>query len=282
MDLIIGAADNYTWQQVKPWAKSIRQTGFDGEVVLIVYRVPNELIEQCEANGVIVVEATSDDFIQPINHNKMGLATQAHQLRNFHMWQFLRTEETDYRYVIVTDTRDIYFQTNPSQWLDRMFDEEYDIMLPSEAILFEKEDWNAKMVKDAFGPYLWEYVLRDKPACNSGTFVGKRKAMQEMLLTMYLVAKNIGMSGIDQGTLNVLGHTAFRDRTYVCGMNLGWACQCGTVLDPTKAYLWERLYEPQPKIIDHVVLNSMNNPFVIVHQWDRVPELRQLVEARYA
>ncbi|KKL84482.1 hypothetical protein LCGC14_1964270, partial [marine sediment metagenome] len=37
-DLLFGAADHYTWEQIRPWAKSIRESGFDGQVVLLVYR----------------------------------------------------------------------------------------------------------------------------------------------------------------------------------------------------------------------------------------------------
>jgi hypothetical protein len=282
-DLIIGAADNYSWPQLKPWATSIKNSGFDGDVVLITYRVTQEAIDNCVKLGIKVMSAMHHDFGEAIDHGAMGLETQAHQMRNFHMWQYLTQTEVDYRYVVVTDTRDIYFQSNPSKWLDENFIySDYDIMLPSEAITFEKEEWNARMVQRAFGPFLWEYVLKDKPACNSGSFLGRKERMKNLLLTMFLVAKRIPLSGIDQGTLNVLGQTLLKDEAWVCPMDEGWACQCGTVLDPTKPFLWERLHEPQPHIReDGIVVNSKDEPYVIVHQWDRVPELKKVVAEKY-
>ena len=282
-DLLIGAADNYTWDQLRPWALSIKETGFEGDVVLLAYRISSEAIVECEKAGIVVLKATLDDFARPIDHGKMGLSTQAHQLRNFHMWQYLMgaAEPDEYRYVIVSDTRDIYFQRNPSLWLDLHFPFGKKIMLPSEGIMLDKEDWNANMIKQAFGPFVWEWIMKFRVACNSGSFVGERYAMQNMLLAMHLVEKHIGMSGIDQGTLNVLGATAFADQIEVCTMDRGWACQCGTVLDPTKSFLWDRLHEPRPHIGDIEVTNSKGDPFVIVHQWDRVPELKDRVNGWY-
>lgn len=284
-DLIIGAADNYDWNQVKPWALSIKASGFSGKVVLIVYRVTPELIEQCEKLGIEVIRAEYDDFGNVIDHNRLGLQTQSHQLRNFHMWQYLVESAIQCRYVIVTDTRDVYFQRNPSEWLDEGFNRNHDFMLPSEGITFENEEWNAMMVQKAFGSYVWEYLMKKRTTCNSGTFVGKLEAMKELLLAMHLVTRNIGLSGIDQATLNVLGEVAFKNRTFVMSLDSAWACQCGTTLDPTKSYLWKRLYEPQPRVVkafgELCVVTSKSVPFVMVHQWDRVPELKSYVEKKY-
>ena len=33
-DLIIGGASNYNWDQLKYWVNSIKQTGFEGDIVL--------------------------------------------------------------------------------------------------------------------------------------------------------------------------------------------------------------------------------------------------------
>lgn len=280
--LVIGAADNYTWNDVKPWVLSLQDSGFQGKQVLIVYRVTDELILKCAENNVEVVRATHDDLAQRIDHGKGGLATQSHQLRNFHIWQYLQsTDISEYEYVVITDTRDIYFQRDPSEWLTENEQTLVNINMPSEAITFEKEDWNGRMLRDAFGPYIYK-ELKDVVACNSGSWFGRRPYIDRMLLTMYLIEKDIAMSGIDQATMNVVGNMLFSDDSQIIAMNDGWGCQSGTVLDPTKSYLWERCCEPRPLIQeDGIVVNSSESPFVLVHQWDRVPQLKTMITKRY-
>ena len=83
-DLLFGAADNYTWSQIKPWAQSIRDSGFDGEVVLLVYRGDTDVIAvECEALEINVLNTDSDNWGRTIDHNAGGRDTQSHQMRFF-------------------------------------------------------------------------------------------------------------------------------------------------------------------------------------------------------
>jgi hypothetical protein len=112
--------------------------------------------------------------------------------------------------------------------------------------------------------------------------VGRGYAIKDLLLVMYLISRYIALSGIDQGTLNLLGQTMIRNVSVIQPMNSGWCCQCGTTLDPTKSFLWNRLREPQPKILtDGTVVNSYEHPFALVHQWTRVPQLKEHVERKF-
>jgi hypothetical protein len=68
-DLIIGAADNYEWQHVRIWATSIKQSGFEGDVVLLAYRVTEELVRKCQELGIYVVQVDHDETGAPINNH---------------------------------------------------------------------------------------------------------------------------------------------------------------------------------------------------------------------
>jgi len=279
-DCIIGAADNYNLKHLLPWIESLSTCGFEGEKVLIVYRVTDGVIKYAIDRGFKVIQIDHNEYDERIDHYKGGLTTQAHQLRSFHIWQYLSEIEECYRFVMVCDTADVYFQTNPSDWLDHNFSNSHELMLPSEAILFTNEEWNRDMVLKAFGPYIFHYELEDKVACNSGTFVGRHKTMKNMNLIMFLVARNMNQSGIDQGTLNIVGRLI--GSSFVEPMDGGWAAQMGTVHDPTKNWLWNRLEEPRPIIDDEfVVRTSKGEPFVVVHQWARVPQLKQFISQKY-
>jgi hypothetical protein len=61
-----------------------------------------------------------------------------------------------------------------------------------------------------------------------------------------------------------------------------WACQLGTTADPSKIEQFAPLLvEPTPKFENGEVVTSTGNPFTIVHQYDRVPEWKQIIEAKY-
>jgi hypothetical protein len=272
-NLVIGAADNYNWQQLKPWATSIKASGFQGDVVLLAYRIAPDVVPNMEQLGIQVYQITHDDEGSLIDHHKGGLPTQTHKLRNFHMWQFLK--ENDYGMVAVTDTRDVYFQENPDDLLNE-FATEFPNMVavPSENVKFCDEPWNYEMVRKFFGPWVASMVW-EKSTCNSGTFFGPAKLMASTMLTMYFIQKGFNATGVDQPTLNFLAYT--NPQTYVIlDHDSGWACQCGTTLDPNKPHFQTAQITGKPRIEDGKVLTSDGSPFVIVHQYDRVPELAHL------
>jgi hypothetical protein len=62
----------------------------------------------------------------------------------------------------------------------------------------------------------------------------------------------------------------------------GWACQLGTTADPSKLEQFKPfLLEPSPIMVDGEVATSSGNVFTIVHQYDRVPEWKKVIEEKY-
>jgi hypothetical protein len=63
----------------------------------------------------------------------------------------------------------------------------------------------------------------------------------------------------------------------------GWAAQLGTTADPSKIEQFRPfLLEAEPKMNDDKVTTSTGKIFTIVHQYDRVPEWRKIIEENYA
>ena len=61
-----------------------------------------------------------------------------------------------------------------------------------------------------------------------------------------------------------------------------WAAQLGTTADPSKIETFRPLLlEAEPKMEDGKVVTSTGNEFTIVHQYDRIPEWRSIIEAKY-
>ncbi len=56
-DLIIGAFTNYTdYDVLKPWVQSIKDTGFDGDIVLVAIEATNDIVKKIEAEVLKLFE----------------------------------------------------------------------------------------------------------------------------------------------------------------------------------------------------------------------------------
>ena len=67
-----------------------------------------------------------------------------------------------------------------------------------------------------------------------------------------------------------------------CKSEDGWACQLGTTADPSKIEQFKPfLLEATPKMISGNVTTSRGKDFTIVHQYDRVPHWRSVIEGIY-
>ena len=59
-------------------------------------------------------------------------------------------------------------------------------------------------------------------------------------------------------------------------------CQLGTTVDPSKIDVFKPLLlESSPTLVDKQVTTSTGEPYHIVHQYDRVPEWKKIVEEIY-
>jgi len=278
-DLLIGAADLYNWDKVKIWVQSARQSGFSGDIVLLGYRLTKDVATNAKQYGVDVYEIDYDSFGNPIVHEGSGIPTQCHQLRFFHAWQFLLENHTKYNNVIITDVRDVVFQKNPSEYLLSVLTDEQPILISSEGILFKDEPWNLQNLIKGFGPIIAEQ-LRDKVAHNVGVLAGKSLAMKNLFLSLY--SNTVGRYvPSDQSSFNILLYEGLLTSYISSNHNDSWACQCGVTLDPEKPYYIPLLLEPQSVIKDGLVYNHKGELFHIVHQWDRIPQLKSYIQGKY-
>lgn len=289
-DVLIGAADLYEWHHIKPWALSIKESGFTGDIWLIAYRVNPDVIAICEANGINVYQVNHDQYLQSIRHAQQGSPTQAHNLRFFHAWELLKRLENPYRYVIMTDVRDVVFQRNPSEWLHNREDhlQREWFVAPSEAILYRDEEWGTDNMVKGHGPILYDMVAKDQLCVNVGTIAGTAKCMHSLFLMIYYMTVGRHYPA-DQSAFALIVHQLKPWMTVLADGKSAWAAQIGTTLDPTKAWLHSRNVEPQPQILNGLVYSVWGKTladaeaemYTIVHQWDRHPELKKVISERY-
>ncbi len=271
-NLIIGAFSGYSYKQLCPWIKSLEESGFVGDKVLIVFgQIATETATQLREHGIELVAATPSKL--PIHVDRFG-----------HMYDYLETRFSQYKYVITTDVRDVYFQANPVTWLSTFLGE-YDMVTGSECIQYCHEPWGNQNLLETYGPYFYE-KFKNNTIYNVGVLGGTAEFMKDMFFHIYQASLNRPIPIVDQAVFNVLIQSKpFRECTKFAKQEYGWACHAGTVADPTKlAHFKPYLLENEPKVKDNLVYANSGPMYLccIVHQYDRVPAWKKYIEEKYS
>lgn len=289
-DLVIGAITGYKWDQIKYWVNSLDQSGFSGIKAVLAYNVDYGTLEELSKRGYVILAFQKDDTNGRVtypNHN-FNIVVD----RFLHYYLMLDTPENraSIRYVVATDVKDVIFQRNPSEYLDIADMRCQDLVVSSEAIAYQHEPWGANNLLKSFGPIMYE-KHKQETIINCGVLAGKFNVFMGLCKSIYLLSSGTiqhvpGGGGPDQAALNLLLSTAVYDHITDITTHRGhWAAQLGTTLDPQKIDAYKPfLTEPQP-IWDwtaNEMINATGEKFTIVHQWDRVPEVKSAVERIYA
>jgi hypothetical protein len=291
-DLIIGAASNYTWDQLKYWVNSIRKTGFDGDVVIVGTNMSADTINKLSDAGVILslygTMTEAGDMVSP----KSGAP---HVERFFYLWNYLnQLEDGEYLNVVTTDTRDVIFQSNPIDWILENSGTSL-LIASSEGMVYENEPWGNNNLLETFGPF-FHNTLKKNTIYNVGTIGGEMQTVKGLLSLIFHLSINRPIQIVDQAVYNfILNTPPFNYDTLFTNNSDSWAIQLGTTIgaiesgkgdlglmfkkNPSK---YATIYEDnQPMIEDGVVKTIDGIPYSIVHQYDRVDGLREHIERIY-
>lgn len=280
--LLIGAADQLAWNDVRLWVNSIRRTTFTGDIYLIGYRVDAALEQACTDHGVTLIKPEADFQNQYLDYRAGASANFVCQRRFFHLWQVLDEVAEHYDLVIHTDTRDVVFQSNPVDWWHRhVTGTTSQLVKSSEGIQYQHEAWGKADVISAFGPYVYESIFAKWTIGNAGTMMGRTARMRDFALNVFTTAYG-HPEAADQAAVNLLLATIIPD-FYTGTVANGWSAQCGTLLDPSKAHYRPHIIDeiPQVNYTTGEVTNSKGEPVALIHQYHRVPLLNQAIHKRF-
>lgn len=277
-DLIIGCSTNYDWSKLKYWINSINKSGFQGDKVLILMNCDKDTVQKVSDAGFSVIAFQQDDNGNLVYQSQL----MVHVERFIHIYNTLKTQ--DYRYVITTDVKDVIFQKNPIEWLEEHLPEgsSEDLVFSSESIRYKDEPWGNQNLIETFGPMIHDH-FKNNVIFNVGVLAGRGYAMKSLALNIFLSSINRPIPIVDQSTFNVLisQHPYLKSSMYMTSED-GWACQLGTTADPSKLEQFKPfLVEATPKLEGDKVVTSEGKEYVIVHQYDRVPEWKNIIEAKY-
>jgi hypothetical protein len=274
-DLIIGASTNYDWSKLKYWINSINQSGFDGDKVLILMNCDAETVKKVSEAGFKIIGFQQDNEGNLRYESKLPI----HVERFGHIYEYLR--KNDYRYVITTDVKDVIFQQNPIDYLEANIISK-NLVFSSESILYKDEPWGNQNLYETYGPYIHD-AFKGNEIFNVGVLAGHGFAMRDLAINIFAAATNRPIPICDQSTFNFLiSMSPYRETSKYSVSEDGWACQLGTTADPSKIESFRPyLLEESPKLENDIVTTSKGIPYHIVHQYDRVPEWRKIIEAKY-
>lgn len=277
-DLIIGAFTNYDWPKIKYWANSIDKCGFTGDKAVIVYNCDNNTVQRLIDQKFKVWAFQKDQNGNLIYPGQLVIVVQ----RFFHLWQYLETLPNidDYRYVISTDVKDVVFQRNPSEWLEKNLNN-YKVCASSESITYVNEPWGADNMQGSY-PMFYN-KMQNKTIWNCGVQAGDAKVMRDLWLQIWLACHAGQRHNPDQAAYNLLlSLEPWNSLTKFSHSEDGWACQAGTTVDPAKIENFRPwLLEKEPQWNGYMATTSTGQPHYILHQWDRIPTWHQSIEKLY-
>ena len=283
-DLIIGSFTNYDWDKIQYWVNSIDASGFEGHKAMLIYNAELSTVQKLNDRGFKIMGFGQDTSTGNLVYNGQLIIVVE---RFLHLHSFLDNlmKSEDYRYVIHTDVKDVVFQRNPSEWLDSNMGDAK-ILASCESLQYQHEPWGNENLQNSF-PWVYD-KMKTNPIWNCGVQCGVPSVMKDLWLNIYLLSVGsqhaTKVHNPDQAAYNVLlGLEPYKSITKFTMSEDGWACQAGTSYDPAKMATFKpHLLEPQPKWDGEHATTSMGTRHYILHQYDRIPDWKPIVEARYA
>lgn len=277
-DLIIGCSTNYTWNTIKYWVNSVNKCGFTGDKVMILMNADRYTTEKVIEAGFTIIGFNQDEQGNLVYESPL----KVHVERFLHIFNHLN--KIDYRYVITTDVKDVVFQRNPIEFLEQNLppSSKNQLVFSSESMVYKDEPWGNQNLLETYGEYIYNY-FKDNEIYNVGVLAGRGYAMKDLAMNIFLACLNKPIPITDQSTFNVLvSMEPYQSSSIYAQSEDGWACQLGTTADPSKIDEFKsKLLEPSPILVEDKVKTSLNYEYYIVHQYDRIPEWRKVIEAKY-
>lgn len=280
-NLVIGSAHSLTWEQCRVWAKSLRASGYTGDAFLVYFGdVPPDLQQNLSPLNITIVPFVSLQQTQNVCVARFAAYNAV-----------LHHSPLKYDWVTATDVTDVVFQKNPDDFINNLDKHpigglNYIHIASSENLTYEQEAWGKNNLILSFGHDHYE-SMQNNTIFNAGVISAQQFRMEDIcdLIFQMCVGRpqfTPGGGGPDQAAYNVLlGKPSLNYRTFYTYHDNDWACQCGTTMDPNKPQYQAMSDGPLPKFNGDAVVNSKGDIYHIVHQYNRVPELKEYFERKY-
>ena len=259
---VVGYVQHYGKKEMWNWAMSLKQY-YTGDVVVIASDITNDTYEWLKGLGFTV-------------YNHVAEPTAAVVTRFLYTWKLIEMGKITTDWVMMCDVKDVVFQDDVLEYHREFDDIGCTWVAGVENVTYENEPWGKQNLQQSF-PHCWN-SMKNAEIVNAGTFSAQREVMADLCKLIYHMSINNRVRNPDQAALNVLWNTGFTSGN-TCSLMSQYAVQIGTTADPTKVLPQIR---PLNLSWDHDgTVYTEKDFYCIVHQYDRNPELKSLIDKRY-
>lgn len=262
--------DECFWVYVKS-LKHIQEADY----VILTHDMPEDARDRLDSLDVHVVEIPAEDM------------HFLYRDRHLSFYNYLNEHGHKYKYVLVSDCRDVVFQGNPFDWIEvwkgrhgsikgqKDFLNHF-VILMAEGFKMSQSGFacieHFEFERDVPRPYLKED--RDRWVVNGGTFLGTPRALQDFHFLVWITTmKTIGRC-TDQATINWLMYYLDNDDTYQISFpQHDDLCLTGEGVKENAV---------SPILKNGQLFSPKGMIYKMIHQWDRLNELKEQVLAQYA
>lgn len=230
--------------------KSLKNKSHDADVVCLTNSLKPEYEAKISALGCRVKHVSSDFPCEWVLRDRW-----------LHFWNFLTARADWYDCVLICDSRDVLVQGDPFRFLRCS---SKNLIVTSEGFNHIDSSWNMIEQLEAqkpLGDFNRTYV--NWPVVNGGVVLGRNSCLRNFCFLMWsTVLRNKAMC-TDQGVLNYLMSFLKNDPEYL-------------VVDPhdsplciTGEGIKNNLLKFSPTFKNGKIHNSVGQPYILFHQWDR-------------
>jgi hypothetical protein len=285
--LILTIVEKLRFSDIEPFLASLRQTGYDGSLVVFASRLSCQTLAGIKEYGARVIPfryfsvryrrppllfwpfwkwlfKRTDGF-----EKKCALAKRVFflmSLRFIFFYEYLLQHRGRYDRIMLSDIRDVFFQRDPFSW-------NYEFGL--HAFLEEKGrtiatcSWNRRMVEEAFGPSAFERIGDREPSC-AGVTIGDQESILQYLyhvISLAFEARQMRLvSPVDQGIHNYVVHRPLLPKVHLHANGTSGVLTMG-LMDRSAIKIGS----------SGEMLNFDGSVPAILHQYDRHREIQELL-----
>jgi len=289
MEVIIGYASGYDFDQIEPWVVSIQRTGFEGKIVVVAGRMSRVCIKTLEKLGVLVVVQYKDENENSYS-NSSNIMVDRFELIN--MW--LHRNRESITQVYITDVRDVVFQKRPVHKFMP-----WEIVVAGENFLYKDEPWSKRNMIESFGEQIYDRMKDHEILC-AGVIAGGIDAIIDLTLQIVLVCGSAPSQlkyggGPDQAAMNIILRSSITrtPTTHYCLI-----LHAGTTLPAIMNGFGDvgLQYQRDPSSVGSLFINPYESPYItddglvrnqdgyiytIVHQYNRIKEWNEAIDKKY-
>lgn len=250
-----------------------------------------------DTTKVVITHQMSDEVKQRIRDMHVNVhhvpAEKMHNIcrdRHLAYWDFLLEHGHKYKYIMITDSRDVFVQEDPFKWIDNWKTRfggvhgdlaflSHFVILTSEGMHISDSGFNCieqfEFQKDVPEPFKQEDRKRD--VVNGGVLLGTDLALKQHLYLMWVATMKSSGRITDQAALNYMFYHLEQDETYSLSCpQRDWLCLTGEGV--------KEGFVNKPLLKDGKWCNPYlpdNPPYCLIHQWDRVDYLTDHIKGQF-